>query len=349
MVSISKPVDDGRFAEALKAVEEFVAGHPEIEMTATGTAIPRSCREGFFETVSSARKLAAQQIIGGDGFAASSCERLSKARSRLKDSFGLAVVVPSELEAYIADPLDGVSALTTDLFFGYLQGKVERDAFEVRLRSSIEEENRRLSCAAYETWLYLDTIAAFSPTRAYSTSTHDQKTVQVNPTDTLVLGRQDYSAVLRLPEIVLETGQGYVGMKLELANEVDFYGSKPLRRRDYSTGGDSSNIVGRRYVLLYRIADLETVPLTANRDTGLVIPPLAMIAAIFPDDVEQNLYCRGTIQRVETLGSIGGAFFADPKGCAALIGECNEPYGAAIRIGAPGFDDQGLRAYLASL
>lgn len=340
---------DGSGATALAAVKRYVEEHSAIEFTATGSAIPRSEREGFFAQLNEARLALAREALGEASFARACSDHLAAVRERLKREYGLSAGIPSELKAFCANVEAASSDLAVDTMLSWLQGRLDDAACAEKVRATAAAECDRLAKAAYELWQYLTVVDLLAPTEAYLASTPDQESVVLTPTTSFSVGAQAYSPVLRLPELVLVCEKGVFGLRFELATEVDFYGTKPLRRRDYSTGGDSRDMVGRRYGLIYRFAGLDAVPIVVNRDKTLVVPPRALVGAMFPDDVEQTLYCRGTIQRVLTLDCPNGAFFADPLGCAAGVRDVCEPYGFEPAMGAEGFDEAGLAAYVASL
>lgn len=337
------------FEQAMDTVRAYVAENPAIEITATSTAIPRQYREEFFDKLKSARLALAREVLGVDEFSESCRQHVAQVRQRLEEAYGLTVSIPAELEVFCGDALDGASTLSTSDLLSMLQHPERAEGLTSSLVTALTTEHDRLSKAAFELWVYLKVIDSFKPKRIYSTRTFDEQTVVLAPVSSHAVGSQEYSALIRIPELVIECDQGVFAFKFELASEIDFYGDRPLRRRDYSTGGDSRDMVGRRYTLVYRCADLDSVPVTANRDTGHMVFPLAMFATIFPGDMDTNLFCRATIQRMQTLKCLKGAYFADPLGCADDIRRTCEPCGVEPTIGESGFNDAGLEGYCVAL
>lgn len=337
------------FDQAMDKVRTYVAEHPAIEITATSTAIPRQYRDEFFDLLKSTRLVLAEEVLGVDEFANDCRQHVMDARNHLEEAYGLSVDLPAELEVFCEDALEGASTLSTSDLLSMLQRPEQSDELTTSLVKSLNTEHDRLMKAAYELWMYLSVIDSLAPQRIYATNTLDQQTVVLTPVSRHAVGSQEYSALIRIPELVLECEQGVFGVKFELASEIDFYGDRPLRRRDYSTGGDSRDMVGRRYTLVYRCADLDSVPITVNRDNGLMVPPRAMLAAIFPSDMNTNLFCQGSIQRMQSLKCLKEAYFADPLGCADDIRQNCESRGANPVIGACGFDSAGFNGYCVSL
>lgn len=347
-VSPLATVDAGAQA-LLDEVRAFVAAHPQIQVDPSGTAIPADCREELFDLLTAARVALVRQAAVDGGFAGAARARLAADRTALERDFGLAMEVPSELQAFLDEGAEGASKLSLDTMLCWLQGALADDELAAEVASDASSQVKRLSQAAFELALYAEVLLALRPKRVFGVRTLDQKTVELYPIGRFEVGMQDYFAVLRLPELVVEGERGAFATKFELASEVDFYGSKPLRRRDYSMGGDSRGMVGRRYVLLYRLPSPDAAGIIANRDTGLVVAPTAMVGAVFADDVRETLYLRGTVQRCLALGSRRGLYLADPDGVADEARATAEPYGTSVVLGSGALGAADLPQFIDSL
>ena len=336
--------------QALGNLDCFVAAHPEISVSKTGLGVPKQCREAFYDKVADACAAFAREVSGPAGFADRAVAELADVTGRLSKALGVAVVLPAELRAFCNDRFAGCTQAFTSNVLSYVQGNVDGEGLIAQATQSVAPAMRRLTKAAYEAWLYYSVIEALKPTAAYVVDTPDQKHVVAEPADVLEMGAQRYSATLRLPEAVYECADGSLwAVKMELANEVDFYGSKPLRRRDYSVGGDSRGTVGRRYLLLYRVSSLDAVPLTADRDRVLTHAPTAMVAAVWPDDLNESLYERGTLQRVMTLGPRFGALVAALDGCGDAVREDAGFCQAKATVFDAAFDTNDVTSFLQTL
>ncbi|MDD5806159.1 MAG: hypothetical protein PUD02_02315 [Eggerthellales bacterium] len=362
-------IQEPRWRNALGCINGFVAEHPEIKVSASCLAVPKSCREDFYAILDQARfamvhDALAQRDLAESGkdaseepssvirrvaFADECVTRLNALRTRVAQATGANLVLPAEMESFCKDRILGCSEPFVGRLLSFVQGTVDADTLYQEVRQQVLPLFDLLSVSAYETWLAYSLVVELGAKKAYLADTFDQKTVVACATDTLPIGRQAYSAVLRLPEAVFDCGGNFWAIKLELAQELDFYGSKPLRRRDFSAGGDTRNTLGRRYLMLYKIPDLDSIPIVANRDKTLVYPPTAMVGALRPEDFAESLYARASMQRVLTMAPRAGAAFVALDGCEQAAQETVDAYQAPVEIVSDPFDLNQFSNYLETL
>jgi hypothetical protein len=319
--------------EQLETVDVFVAKHPEIEVSPTGLAIPASCREEFHALLRQARRALAVDVIGDATFAQESISALLRVKAELADKLNLNdIVLPTMLQSFCDDVYLGASQSRFTTMLSYVQKRISATALRAEVELALPKSYRQLTLAAYEAWLVYSTVNSLQPQKAYIAEAIDEIRARLVPATQLELGYQEYSATLRLPEAVFECEQGIFGLKFELASEIDFYDKKPQRRRDFSSGGDSHGVVGRRYALLYRLPSKETVPFLADRDKATLLSPDAMLATLCEEDFKNESYCEATLNRVDIL---------KPKKIAqfVLLGEVTAQADAlSHREGSPSFE-----------
>ena len=345
-------LDDAEVAHLMGEVDAFVASHPHIEVSRTGLAVPRECREGFYGLLADVRRELALRVVGESRVrrAEEEAHALLDSRARLVDRLGLeAYALPSALEKYCADVLDGGSQGFLTHQLSYVEGRLTASELGERARAEIALSFDRLEVAAYEACLAFEALNLLEPTRAYLALTPDARTVEAVPATRLELGYQQYSATLRLPEAVFECPSGVVAVRFELSSEIDFYRSKPLRRRDYSSGGATQGVVGRRCLLAYRTYSAEAVPLLADRDRSYVMTPTALLGSWRACDIDGGVYAKASLARTLDLAPRKGSFFAMEDDALEAARELAHTCGVEVGLYGGGIGGGAAAAFVAAL
>ena len=74
-----------------------------------------------------------------------------------------------------------------------------------------------------------------------------------------------------------------------------------------------------------------------------------MVASVWPDDLSESLYARGTLQRAVTLAPTKGLFVAAHDGCSAEMKAANDPYGVRLETADATLDTRMLATFIDSL
>jgi hypothetical protein len=337
--------------EALAAADFFVASHPTIEVSPSGVGVPREYRETFYQNLLSARRALTAAVVKNTEFAEKSLESLQAVRARLIQQLELDdYILPTALQAFIDDLYGGGSQSFLDKMLLYIQRSIDASELYEQAAIVLPQSFSRLALVAYEAQLAYSAVLLLEPTAAYLAEPRDDLRALLLPARSLELGHQTYSATLRLPEAVFDTGVGKIGFKFELVNEIDFYHSKPTRRRDFSSGGDTRGIIGRRFALFYRFGEVETVPYLADRDKALMLRPDIVLGVLGERDLEIESYCQMTLKRVEVLAAQKATVFDILEGAASAARALQERSGAPrFEIVETGFDSTKLEPFTDAL
>lgn len=336
-------------AAALGGIDAFLARHPEIEASPRDLAVPRSCRAQFYQTLADARARLVSQAVGeGATQAQFVIDRLSATRQHLAATLGLRqICLPPALQAFCDDPILGSSQPLLSSLLSYVQGNVGASELLQMVALAAKPSFEQFSLAAYEAWMAYEAICQMKPKRAWAVEMADGGRACAVAASSLEMGRQHYHVTLRLPEAVFECEDGIYAVKFELASEVDFYDSKPQRRRDFSSGGDTRGLVGRRYLLVYKLASLDAVPAVADRDREFVLPPHALFGVVRGADLDKSVYALGTVARVRTLAPRRGAFFLALDDCADRFAHMAADHGVSLQARDATFDAEDVAPFAA--
>jgi hypothetical protein len=349
MMSDTKHGFDWR--DALARIDAFVAAHPEIDVSPTGLGVPHESRLAFYALLAEARKALTADVVKDTDFATRSAQALKDARHELEKVLGLdGLILPTALQAFCDDVYLGSSQTFLDKVLSYVQGRLDASALYAEAASVLPQTFRQLEIAAYETWLAYSSILMLEPTAVFTTEPLDDTRASLIPAQQIELGYQTYSATLRLPEAVFSTGSGKIAFKFELVSEIDFYNSKPKRRRDFSSGGDSHGVIGRRFALFYRVGDAESVPILADRDKGVLIPPDRMLGTLCARDLSIESYCQATLARIDALTPRQGAVFSVLDGALEDATQlAQRPDAPSLQLVEAGFDPIPIKPFIDTL
>ncbi len=338
---------------ALNHTLEYVSSHSEIKCSESCLGIPQAYREEFYGLIDEARIALANCALADCQeelkFADRCVVKLDDVLERMEKATGARVILPAELDAFRKDRILGSSEPIMGSLLSFVQGTLSSDDLLGQAEREIAPLFGLLTTCAYETWMAYEAVLALKPKAVYLADTFDQSKVIATPTNMLPLGRQMYSAVMRLPEAVFDCGDSFWAIKNELSSELDFYASKPLRRRDFSAGGDTRGTLGRRLLMLYRIPGLDSIPILANRDLKIVYPPDAIIGAIRSSDVEGNLYGNACMSRISAMKPKKGALLVDIDGCAAKAQQIAEEYQTPVTFVENAFDTNNIAQFITTL
>jgi hypothetical protein len=331
-------------------VDAYVADRPEIEVSFTGVGIPQEFREGFYQTLLKARRAITEDVVGDTLFAERSVFALKEVRSQLIHSLNLEeYVLPSALQAFTEDLYGGASQFFLDKMLSYVQGRFDAAGLYAQALARLPQAFNQLAMAAYEAQMAYSAVLMLEPAAVFAAEPLDDARAKLVPTRSLELGYQAHSATLRLPEAVFETAWGKIGFKFELASEIDYYDSRPTRRRDFSSGGDTHGVIGRRFALFYRLGAGDTVPYLADRDKLLMLKPDIVFGTLRRADLEIESYCRVTLKRIETLAAQRATVFDVLDGIDEVKAFRARPGIPSFEIIATNFDNAKLRPLITAL
>lgn len=292
--------------EAFDALEEYVSEHLDIQVTSQSLAIPEPLRAVFYQKLSRTQALLGREVLGDSSAAlfevASLCGSVKRHLVETSDlvDFRLA----SAVEALVADPHEALVKPLFGLILDVLQKRSTRENLPAIARPALLEHSRQLFRNAYEAWAYYGIVAALRPTRFYEVFSPDTLKAYAISSGHITVGSQITSPERRIPEAVFETADGQLfAMKSEVARELDFYGTKITRRRDFSAGGNTIDLIAHRVLLLYRIPDINSIPIIADRDTQLILRSDLMCEVLYPQEMEQPSYVSRFVDRINTMRS----------------------------------------------
>jgi hypothetical protein len=150
------------FHRAYDQLTDFVAAHPEIEISDSVTSIPENVRPDFYGLFNQARRAFVEEKLP---------EGLARART-LQEKFntvfqaaiGLSLEDPpsvSMLQRFLRDPMDCLTRELFDPLFDLLKGRVGIEGFEQKALSGIEGLFPAVFRGGYEKWAVFSLIKLF--------------------------------------------------------------------------------------------------------------------------------------------------------------------------------------------
>lgn len=299
-------VGENDWKSAFGKLKAYTESCGDIVLTRQSLAVPERRREGFYGLLEETQKALGVELMG-DEFRrgrelAGMCGQMRKrliTGTNLKE-FRLA----SALENFMEDPEMTMAKPAFEIVLDGLQQGLSTEEMESRAGRQLVSFCRDLFRNAYEAWLYYGIVAALEPVRFYSVYSPDTVEVRAVDTESVTVGDQITSPERRMPEAVFVTEDNRIfAMKSEVARELDYYGIKITRRRDFSAGGNTVDQIAHRVLLLYRLESLERIPLLANRDKLYLLPNDLMCEFLLPEEMEQPYPVSLFVERIGTVRS----------------------------------------------
>lgn len=287
-------------------LKEYTRSCEDITLTRQSLSVPEKRRKSFYMLVSKAQKALASHSLGntisqGKELATHCAQMREKLilQTNLKE-FRLA----SAIENFIEDPEATMAKLAFGIVLDGMQQGLTLEQMEEQSDRQIPPFCRDLFRNAYEAWLYYGVVAALEPKHFYGVYSSDTLEVQAVPTESITVGDQITSPERRIPEAIFVTKDERIfAMKSEVARELDYYGMRITRRRDFSCGGNTIDQIAHRVLLLYRLESLEKIPLLANRDKLYLLPSDLMCEFLLPQEIEQSHLVSLFVDRIKTVRS----------------------------------------------
>ena len=338
--------------EDLKAgfwgLKEYVDNSGDIIITSQSLAVPEERREGFYRLVENAQKGIARHVLGdladkGERLA----ERCARRQEQLIEGTDLkGFHLPRTLESFMADPMLTMAKPAFGIILEGLQKELSFKEMEEQAARQVVPFCKDLLRAAYEAWLYYGVVKALRPVRYYGIWSPDTVELQVMETDTVNVGSQVTSPERRMPETDFVTEDDQVfARKSEVAEELDFYGVRPARCCDFSSGGNTVDQIAHRVLLIYRLRAVDQVPLLADRERLYVLPSDLMCEFLLPEEMEHPRAVAQFVSRIKTVRSRRPVqvLTADARG-ELPAGLMEDPMMPPIERRAIGGDEQKLEA-----
>lgn len=308
------------FEQSLEELRTFIAEHAEIRMTATSLSVPRGVRADFYARVGRVQRELAEDILGGSETAgecagsvaacnlpalAEVAAKCAQVREGLCAQAGLSQFkLASMLESLMADPAAEAVRPLFACVLDALQTGQDAGALRARAQGVLVPHVEMLYRNAYEAWAYYGVVSRLEPRAFHAVFTVDMKSVHTVPTARVEVASQATSPTLRLPEAVFETADGRVfAMKSEAAHELDFYGFKNKRRRDSSSGGNTTDLMTHRVLLLWELTSVDAVSFVADRDKSRLVPPALTVEVLMPHEMATPAYVSAFVERINAVRS----------------------------------------------
>lgn len=291
-----------RFAELVR----FSAETPGVSVSPSSLSVAPQQRDEFYDLVGAVQHALVEEVLQGSLQDAQRVARgLSNVRLQIVEGSDLnRLCMPEGIERFAEDAVGSFSKSAFSLVLDALQVGSGSDALIARARVELPGHAKMVMRCAYELWAYLGVVAALRPVEFREVFSPDTVQVSAMPTGTVALGAQVTSPERRMPEAVFKTNDGRCfAMKTELARELDHYGIKIRRRRDMSLGGNTADQTGHRVLLLYRVPNLDAVPLIADRDNLKVLASDLMVEVMLADEMDRDLSRALFVERINTLHS----------------------------------------------
>ena len=298
---------ESAWREASAGLTEYVRQNPEIRITPQSMRIPKPLREAFYGHIDAVTKALAANLAGVRlEEIRRLAQRIEEVRQQLYAGSSLKRYrLPASVENLITDPERAVSAPLFELVMDSLQHHLEPEETEDRAEQLLRPFLKDLQRGAYEAWAYLNIVAAWKPVRFYGIVTSDFSRLTAAETDEVIMGHQMSSPDKRLPETVFETADGRtLAVKCEVGLELDYYGEKVSREKGYSSGGDTTDELSHRVLLVYRFPSPQEVALTADAEKAFVRPTELTCSFLLPSEMENEYLFSSFVRHIRTVRSL---------------------------------------------
>jgi DNA-binding transcriptional ArsR family regulator len=158
-----------------ETLKRYIADHPTIEITSSGTSIPGDVRTGFYEIFDDilaefVRERYASQISE----AALAISKYSEAKARLASIVDRKIEVNPNLQFFLADPVTGLTRSTFTLLLSLLRNNISIEDFERESDKIIQDSYPSFMREIYLQWATLSLITLLGPDQVYSVPVPDE-------------------------------------------------------------------------------------------------------------------------------------------------------------------------------
>lgn len=292
------------WGSALGKLRQWAAAQEGVELAPGKISVPKPLREEFYRRVGHVQKLLAEDVLADElAHAEVLAGCLSAVRDGLCRGAGLSrYALAPRLEQFIEDPRGAAARPLQALVLDAASGLVPLAEVDGAARETVRASFEVLLRAAYEAWVYLGVVNALAPVRFWAVAPEGPDSLVAVPADEVRAGWQTPSRELRAPEAVFRTREGETyALKMECAREIDYYDAMAPLARDTSAGGNTSELLGHRTLLLYRLADEEAVAPVVNRKEKRQVHCDLAVSVLAPREMENRSYLGAFIQRAQKL------------------------------------------------
>lgn len=295
-----------KWRESVDALKAFIAAHSDIRCTEQSLSVPEALRDKFYELVFQAQVGLTTDCVG-DRFddLKEIAQKCAEVRESLLSMSGLEEFrLTSTLENFLADPVATLAKPSFDIVLDAIQTDASSEEIEKKAQEKLPVFCNMIFRNAYESWAYYGIIAALKPKKFYAMLSPNTIDVHAVESPSITIGSQITSPERRIPEAVFETEEGSIfAMKSEVARELDFYGTKITRRRDFSAGGNTVDQNGHRVLLLYKLEALDKIGLIADRDEQYIRASDLMCEVLQAEEMAQVSYAVSFFDRIDAVRS----------------------------------------------
>ncbi len=287
-------------------LKEYTKRREDVIVTRESLAVPEEKREEFYGLVERSQRAIACQVLGDlEARGRHLAGQCVKRRNQLIEGTNLKEFrLAATLESFMADPGAAMAKPAFGIILDGLQKNMSPEEMEELAGRQVVPFCKDLLRSAYEAWLYYGVVKALKPVRYYDVWSPDTVETQTVETDSVKVGFQVTSPERRMPETVFVTEDNRVfAIKSEVAEELDFYGVRPARCCDFSSGGNTVDQLAHRVLLIYGLKSADKAPLLANREKLYVLPSDLMCEFLLPEEMERARSAAQFIARIRTVRS----------------------------------------------
>jgi hypothetical protein len=187
------------------------------------------------------------------------------------------IMLPKSLQDYRDNPVRTASKILFDPSIKLLQQRITRSELEQFAQANVPAYLANMNDYLYEAWIAYGLLDMLDPVEFRNVTIMSDGSLAVKAADYLKTGYQVPSSDLRLPEAILVSSSGdCYAYKFEHVTEIVSY-KIPCRARDFTSAGNTAGQACKRVMILYRIANPDTVPIIAQRSKKSMLPPDLMV------------------------------------------------------------------------
>lgn len=156
-------------------LQEYIAGHPTIEMTHGSTSIPDDVRPEFYRLFDEVRNNYVRENFSTQlEEAAMLGKEYTKAKEAFNACLGLNVEINRHLDWFLKDPVDGLTRRIFEPLFDLVKKTISIEVFEQTSNRVLQDSLKNFRRQGYIHWTTLSLLKLMSPNGAYLAPVDDE-------------------------------------------------------------------------------------------------------------------------------------------------------------------------------
>jgi hypothetical protein len=157
-------------------LQEYIAQHPQIEISLTGTCIPDEVRPEYYRLFDEVRSSFVREAFAAELIEAAplSAAFMSAEKSAVSGLKLQSVIIDKNVRWFLEDPTDGLTRRLFDPVYDLVRGVVDTQGFEQKSSHFIRGLIQKYTRQGYVQWTALSLVPLLAPDQAYTVPMVDE-------------------------------------------------------------------------------------------------------------------------------------------------------------------------------